>query len=406
MMEVEAGEFDRTAVDRHPRWQPDHRTFDRGPGTLVVRGTLERFRLASTIAAAGMLSLLLLSGCGRSTAGPGPQWEQPGPAAVGEARTRASGPADHHTHLVSPAAVAALRQVEEAVGQSVSGQSAVTTEALVRSMDEAGIARATVISMAYIYGTADVHFPDAETLVRAENDHVAAEVARFPDRLVGFCSMNPLGAYAPAEVQRCAGLAGIRGVKLHFGNADVDLMNPEQVERLQSLFSLADERGLALLVHLRNRNPAYGRAEAEVFIRDLLPWTSNVPVQIAHMGGAGGYDGPTHAAMEAFATAVESDGAEYRDRLWFDLSTAVLPRDLFGADDPRVPQVEAANRALAEVIRRVGSERVVFGSDWIGPDAEHPLLHMARYLEIVRANLPLDEEELATILGNEARYFR
>ena len=56
--------------------------------------------------------------------------------------------------------------------------------------------------------------------VKAENDGTAQQVARFPDRLVGFCGVNPLKDYAVGEVRRCATIPQLRtGLKLHIGNS-------------------------------------------------------------------------------------------------------------------------------------------------------------------------------------------
>jgi predicted TIM-barrel fold metal-dependent hydrolase len=55
--------------------------------------------------------------------------------------------------------------------------------------------------------------------VRAENDWVAQEVARYPDRLVAFCGVSPLEDYALEEIDRCSTMQNLTGLKLHPGNA-------------------------------------------------------------------------------------------------------------------------------------------------------------------------------------------
>ena len=73
----------------------------------------------------------------------------------------------------------------------------------------------------------DEREPDDTVLpkVRAENDWTAAQVAQFPDRLVAFCSFNPLREYALAELNRCAKSGSFRGLKLHFNTSGVNLHN-------------------------------------------------------------------------------------------------------------------------------------------------------------------------------------
>ena len=99
----------------------------------------------------------------------------------------------------------------------------ITAEQLVAHLDEAGIQRAVVLSTAYWFGTRSCEgggrrvreSPGGERLGRPGG-------ARFPDRLVAFCSFNPLKDYALTEVERCAKDPQIKGLKLHFGNSGVD----------------------------------------------------------------------------------------------------------------------------------------------------------------------------------------
>ena len=77
-----------------------------------------------------------------------------------------------------------------------------------------------------------IHVDDEAAKVARENDWTAAQAARYPGRLIAFCSFNPLKDYALAELKRCAGLPGLkRGIKLHFGNSDVQLDDPAHVQR-------------------------------------------------------------------------------------------------------------------------------------------------------------------------------
>jgi len=93
------------------------------------------------------------------------------------------------------------------------------------ALDSAGVARAAVLSSAYLFGMPDVGFENQQASVMAENDYVSREVAKHRERLVGFCSVNPLAEYAMSEVTRCSTLPGMVGLKLHFANSDVDLRN-------------------------------------------------------------------------------------------------------------------------------------------------------------------------------------
>jgi predicted TIM-barrel fold metal-dependent hydrolase len=109
--------------------------------------------------------------------------------------------------------------------------------ALIAHLDDAGIARAAVLSVAYTFGSPNRTVEHEYDQVRATNDWTNRQVARFPDRLRGFCGLNPLRDYALEELARCAQDRSLRhvrsGLKLHFGNSVVDYHDPRHVAQLQ-----------------------------------------------------------------------------------------------------------------------------------------------------------------------------
>src|SRR5215204_166662 len=134
---------------------------------------------------------------------------------------------DHHQHLFSPAYV-------EFQSNSIK---TISAQYVIELMDKAGIGRAVVLSTGYSYGKPGAEPPDEYAKVKAENDWTAAQVGLFPKRLVGFCGFNPLKDYALEELARCAKNPSLRhGIKLHFGNSDVQLEIPEHFEKLKRIF--------------------------------------------------------------------------------------------------------------------------------------------------------------------------
>lgn len=157
----------------------------------------------------------------------------------------------------------------------------------VAELDSAGIRRGVVLSWAYQFATGFRAVADEESKVRQENDWTAREAARYPDRLVAFCSLNPLRAYAVDEVGRCASDPRIRGLKLHLTTAFFDFRDADHVRRLAAVFQAANARRLPIVIHLRAMNPEYGRRDAEIFLSQVLPRAPDVPIQIAHLAGMG-----------------------------------------------------------------------------------------------------------------------
>jgi predicted TIM-barrel fold metal-dependent hydrolase len=284
---------------------------------------------------------------------------------------------DHHQHLFSPA-----------LGPVAAGL-AITAGDLIAQLDQAGIRRAAVFSVAYGFGNPNrPPVEDEYTKVKAENDRVAREIARYPDRLVGFCGVNPLKDYALAEVARCAKIPEIRdGLKLHFGNSDVMLDNPAHVAALRQVFRAANDARMAIVVHMRSsvtmKRP-YGAAQASVFLDEVLPSAPDVTVQIAHLAGAGGYDDPTFdEALGVFVDALARNDPRVK-RVYIEVSGIA-----------GIGRSHDRDTLVVERIRRIGPARILYGSD--GPP-------MAAWTAFTQ--LPLTAAEIAAIAANVAPYMR
>jgi predicted TIM-barrel fold metal-dependent hydrolase len=312
--------------------------------------------------------------------------------AVAGAGAQAAGPAapraDHHQHLFS-ADVATLIARPGAAPQPLSA------DQLVAMLDAAGIRKALVLSVAYLYGSPARHLDDEYARVRAENDWNAAQAARYPDRLRAFCSFNPLKDYAVRELERCATTPGMgKGIKLHFGNSDVQLEDPGKLARVAAVFRAANRHRMAIVVHMRasiSKQRAYGAAQARIFLEQLLPLVPDAPVQVAHFAGAGpGYDdAPSDEAMGVLAGAVARHDPRTRN-LWFDVAS------LANGD----PAPEQAARLVAR-IRQVGVARVLYGSDAALGGNLQPREAWAAF-----CRLPLGGDELSAIASNVAPWLR
>ncbi len=255
----------------------------------------------------------------------------------------------------------------------------ITADDLIDNLDEAGIERAVVLSVGY--------WSDEQAVTRAENDWTAAQVARHPDRLVGFCGIGPLLDYAVAELRRCARELGMKGIKMHFRGDRVDVLNPEHAEKVRRVFQAANEEGLAIVVHSESRG-AYGRAQAEAFLNVLLPAAPDVPVQIAHLWGGNQYRAEP---LAVYADAIAAGDPRTRN-LYFDLAEVV----------PGAGGSEDALREIAERLRRVGLDRVLYGSDATTAGGARVAQRWAQ----LRHRLPLTDAELRDIADNVAPYLR
>jgi uncharacterized protein len=293
---------------------------------------------------------------------------------------------DYHQHLFSPGAAALVTGKPTAPG--------INARDLVALLDSAGIQRALVLSVAYTWGKASRAPVDNEyEHVKAENNWTAQQVAQYPDRLRAFCSFNPLKPYALEELARCSKDPQLHyGLKLHFGNSDVDLDNPENVAKVRKVFKAANGYRMAIVVHMHtsfDKHRKYGADEARVFLNELLPAAPKVPVQIAHLAGSGGYDAATDSALKVFTDAIATHDARMKN-VWFDVTVVVRP----ATSQDELQQIAAR-------IRQIGIERVLYGSDAAVSPFAYPQAGWAAF-----RRLPLSEAEFRAIAGNITPYMR
>ena len=290
--------------------------------------------------------------------------------------------ADYHQHLLSPV-IAGLLSAE-----TESSQQSVLASDVIAQLDAAGIRRAAVMSVAYLYGSPSRVVDDEYAKVRAENDWTSAQIAQYSDRLLGFCSVNPLKAYALDEIARCSRDPNLHfGIKLHFGNSGVRLDEAEHVEQLRRVFRAANRRGMAIVVDLQSHDATAlsgDIGQARALLEQLLPEAPDVPIQLAHIAsGLADTDPAADSAFAFLASAVAAHDSRVA-HVWFDATSLV---------SATLSPTEAAHR-----IRQLGVDRIVFGSDLLNAD-ESLCMQWSAFLR-----LPLTADEFRTIATNVVPY--
>ena len=234
-----------------------------------------------------------------------------------------------------------------------------TAEELIASMDKAEIDISVIQNIGWT-----THQLCVET-----NDYILESIARYPKRLVGFCTVQPNSYEAAlAEVERCA-QAGARGVGEM--RPDMQLFELGDETLMQPLVEILKKHKLILLTHasepVGHEYPGKGSITPDV----LYPFITSFPdltVVCAHWGGGL----PFYALMPEVKRAMSN--------VFFD--TAASPF-LYS------PQV------YNQVIQLVGADKILFGSDY-------PLLEQSRLLKEIRS-LALPEEVKDLILSGNAR---
>lgn len=286
---------------------------------------------------------------------------------------------DYHQHLVSTS-FAPIVKLPERDGA-----------ALVRELDAAGIERAVVLSVGYSFADERKALPDPDRQTREQNDWTSAEVVKHSRRLIGFCSANPLREVALEELERCLGLPGMTGIKVHMGNAGVTLRDPAHLARMQQLFALAQRRRAPVLVHMRARGGTnYGAEDAQVFLDKVVTQAPDIEIVVAHLGASGpGYSSQHDEVMAVFAAAAERNDPRMAN-VYFDVSSNITE------------EITAADAALVvQRIRQLGPRRMLYGSDLTAPGGS-----IRKGWEIFRTKLPLTEAELQQIMNNRTRFAR
>jgi predicted TIM-barrel fold metal-dependent hydrolase len=169
----------------------------------------------------------------------------------------------------------------------------------------------------------------------------------------------------------------------------VDFDNAENVAQVRKVFAAASGYRMPIVVHMHasiDMKRKYGADQARVFINELLPAAADVPVQIAHLAGAGGYDDVTDSALGVFTNAMAKHAR--MKNVWFDASAVAQP-------DMPTPELQR----IAGRIRQIGVDRVLFGSDAATSAQAYPKAAWETF-----QRLPLTSAELRIIAGNVAPY--
>lgn len=234
-----------------------------------------------------------------------------------------------------------------------------TAEELIASMDEAGVDLSVVLNIGWA----------SHELCVETNDYILDAVSRYPDRLIGFCSVQPkAGDAAMVELERCA-KAGAEGMGEM--RSDVQGFNLADKEMMKPLVDAVVEHNLILLTHssepVGHQYSGKGSITPDVLYSFILNFP-DLKLVCAHWGGGLAF----YALMPEVAKALSN--------VFFDTAaTAFLYR----------PQI------FEEVSNIVGSDKILFGTDY-------PLIPQERITAQIQS-LGLAEEIKAKILGGNAQ---
>jgi predicted TIM-barrel fold metal-dependent hydrolase len=270
---------------------------------------------------------------------------------------------DIHTHAFPPsirddrqkffAEEPAFRLLYESPGSQLIGASRT-----VEVMDEQGVDKSVIFGFPW----------RSIATCRQNNDYILEAVARYPDRLLGFCCVDPLHPEAAAEVQRCL-QAGLHGVgELAFYTSGID---DRCLDSLEAIMDLARTFDRPVMLHTNEPvgHQYPGKTPntlAQIYA--LVRRFAKNRIILAHWGGG-----------IFFYSLLKKEVRESLANVWYD--TAASPY-LYQ------PQIYAQALDLA------GEEKILLGSDF-------PLLAPKRYFkEMEQAGL--SEARKAAVCGANA----
>ena len=271
---------------------------------------------------------------------------------------------DFHTHVFSPQVKKNRGKYIEsdpcfAILYSKKEAKLATADELIASMDRDGVDISVILNIGWA-----THELCVET-----NDYILESIARYPNRLVGFCAVQPRSIEAAiAEIERCV-KGGMRGIgELR---PDVQFLDFNDEEMMDPFIEVVREHKLILLTHASepagHQYPGKGGVTPDI----LYPFIECFPdltIVCAHWGGGL----PFYALMPEVKKAMSN--------VFFDTAASPL---LY------------SSQVYNQVVQLVGGDKILFGSDY-------PLMAQGRVLEEIDS-LDLSQETKSLILSGNAQ---
>lgn len=217
-----------------------------------------------------------------------------------------------------------------------------TAEMMLEAMDATGVDMAMVSSLGQL----------------TDNEYIQSCQERYPERLIGFCQVDPRPREAAQQLETLAANPAFSGVKLHptmhgYHFADHGLLDP--------IFAVCASTGLIVLVNALD-DPFC----APLAIEEISSSFPEVPVIIAHMGSVWN-------VTEAILVAGR------RPNIFLETSAAEL-------------------QAVQDAYRQVGPEQILMGTDWPGSDFELERMKIAKAIPDDADRALVEGENLARLL--------
>ncbi|MET3940463.1 putative TIM-barrel fold metal-dependent hydrolase [Paenibacillus sp. PvP094] len=225
------------------------------------------------------------------------------------------------------------------------------------------------------------HIDGLNFLTALDNDKLAEQISRYPDRFTGFACHPIEDEGAAAELRRAVDELGLRGYKLFGPLTQIPFDSPS----LDPVWEFLAERRLPVLIHFG----LLGHAGGIVHHPNINPLAifntartyPDIPFIIPHFG-AGYFQELLHLCWSCPNIYIDTSGSNQWVR-W-------MPYEL---------NLETLFRKTYELL---GPERIIFGTDASGFPRGYPYRYLQDQVRVCR-ELRFHEADIELIFGNNAR---
>jgi hypothetical protein len=235
----------------------------------------------------------------------------------------------------------------------------VGVDQLIEAMDKDNVDKSVVFGFPWKH----------ETYFKQNNDYVMEAVAKYPDRLYGFCCLDPYHPNSEKEVERClnAGLSGIG--ELGFYTSDI---NEETIKHLLPVMDMAQLRNKPVMIHTNEPVGHFYPGKTPLSVKAIYHFVERFPdnkIILAHWGGG-----------VFFYHLLKKEAKNVLANVYVDSAASIFLYD---------------QRIWSVACDILGSEKVLFGTDY-------PLLPANRYFKQIETNAHLKNSDIENILGKSA----
>lgn len=273
---------------------------------------------------------------------------------------------DTHTHAVSDDTTRYPLSPLGGTRSEWSQQHAVDVDGLIRALDEAGVQRAALVHASTAYGF--------------DNSYAADALARFPDRLVGVCSVDFLSDTAVDDLRYWIEQRGFTGVRIRVSDGTTKVPTPGEGvsdERMAGVWAYVAEQHVPVCIQMHSKDTA-----RLLTVLDLHP---DLTILLDHAGRPNAAGGPPYPLLDELGQLARFDGVHLK----------ITPPALRRLRDEPGADVTDVLRRLAEVF---GTRRLLWGSNFPASAGS-----LAELRDSIEATLTwLDDDQRADVLGGNA----